>query len=348
MPKPVTPRRVLLRLLLAIVAIDLGVRAFSGVWAKYSPDDYALKVERCASQPRDVVIVGGSPVSEGVIPWPGVYALGLNGGTTSEFYHAVVHGCPTPPNLLVYGITASDLNDARHEPHGPGSLMTAGDVFDWAVRRPDSRGWVLRQYANYRLGDVSAVFRYRHGVRMWAALQAPDCCPDAAKEARELVATHDSLRSGDGYAPSAGYVHRRYDLAKAAGDPGPPFTFLNDYRTGSHLQYLHRLISWCEKSRTPLVLVDLPVTADLERQYPEAFREYRQLLSRVESDHRLMVIRAHRDLVGLTDTEFADNIHLNGAGAKRFSEWLRVELTRLRSPSDPADDRVRAQAGGRP
>ncbi len=38
----------------------------------------------------------------------------------------------------MYGITASDINDARHEPHGPAALMTAGDWLRWVrllVRR---------------------------------------------------------------------------------------------------------------------------------------------------------------------------------------------------------------------
>jgi hypothetical protein len=308
------------------------------------------------------VLVGGSPVSEGIIPaefagvrWDGSelrngYAVGLPGGTTSEFFHAVKLACPTPPKLLVYGITASDLNDARHEPHGPASLMTFGDVFDWAVSRTDSREWVVRQYAVARVSRAWSLFRHRHGVRMWAALQAdaisPGCCPEAVKEARELRDYADALRAGDGYAPAAGFVTRAYNYSKANSIPTPPFTFLDKYRTGSHLTCLHRLIDWCESRGTALVLVDMPVTADLEAKYPAAFVAYRALLADIEQSRGLTVIRAHRGAVGLTDAGFADLIHLNGVGAKLLSRWLRDRLDDIGRPTELRDDRVRAQAGG--
>jgi hypothetical protein len=351
-------RRPLLALL-ALLAIDLAVRATADVWDRHSPDDYAARVDGCRKQPRDLVFVGGSPVSEGIVPavfsgmrWDGrplgdVYAVGLPGGTTSEFYHALARGCPTPPRLVVYGITASDLNDARHEPHGPASLMSAGDVLAWAADRPDSRAWALRQYALARLSKAWAVYHRRHGLRMAAARLLPGVCPAAAKEADELVAYADALRTGDGYAPAAGFVTRSYEHSKANGIPTPPFNFLDRYRTGSHLRYLHRLIDWCDARWVPLVLVDMPVTADLEAQYPEAFAEYRRVLETVRRDRRLTVIRAHTSAVGLTDAGFADTIHLNGVGAAVLSNWLRPRLEAI-GETGVREPVARAQAEGRP
>jgi hypothetical protein len=338
-------------LLLALLGIDLLIRTTADTWDRHSPDDYAARVNGCRQQARDFVFVGGSPVSEGIIPdviagvcWNGRmldtgYALGLPGGTTSEFYHAVKHACPTPPTLLVYGITASDLNDSRHEPHGPASLMTVGDVASWAAARPDSREWVLRTFLREKAGQAWALYRYRHGIRMWAAIQAdavfPGSCPDTIREAAELRAYANALHSGNGYAPAAGFVTRRYDVVKAVNAPLPPFTFLDRYKTGSHLTYLHRLIGWAEDRGTALVLVDMPVTADLEAQHPAAFAEYRRLLAEIEQAG-LPVIRAHRDRVGITDAGFADTIHLNGVGAQRLSAWVRAQLEELGGDiSDP-------------
>src|SRR5206468_3127966 len=166
---------------------------------RHSPDDYVSRTAACAREPRDLVFVGGSPVAEGIDPdriaglnWNGkplasVYALGLSGGTTSDFYHAVLRGCRTPPRVLVYGITASDLNDSRHEPHGPYSLMTWGDLGRWVRLRPESGEWVVRHFAEARLGKASSLFRYRHGIRMWVATQAghafPGSCLDSLRVA---------------------------------------------------------------------------------------------------------------------------------------------------------------------
>jgi hypothetical protein len=350
-----------LRVLLAFVLLDLAVLATASVWERHSPDDYSARVEGCAKLRRDAVFVGGSTVSEGIVPkemiganWNGetlndIYAVGLPGGTTSEFFHAAKRACPQPPKLLVYGITASDLNDSRHEPHGPASLMTFGDTFDWAVSRSDSREWVVRQYLSARVSRASSLWRYRHGLRMAAVFQFeelfPGACSASAMEARELRNYADALRAGDGYAPAAASVEQRYDHVKEINGELPPFKFLDNYKTGSHRQYLYRLIRWTTDNRVSLVLVDMPVTADLEAKHTAAFAEYRKLLAEEEEERGLTVIRAHRDIVGITNAGFADTIHLNGVGATVLSRWLKGKLDEMGREGTTATPIVRAQAG---
>lgn len=331
-----------LLVLLAFVLIDVAVRCSADTWRRYAPDDYAEKVAGCAADHRrDFVLLGGSPVAEGLDPdrvagfrWAGDdlangYAVGLNGGTTSEFYHAVKLACPMPPKLLVYGITASDLNDARNEPHGPYSLMGWGDYAAWVRDRPESRGWVTRKFFASRLEQGWALYRYRYGIKLAAADAFPEVAPATAAEATGQRRTSDALRNGRGYVPLAGFENQRYDAVKAAGSSLPPFAFLNNYRTGGHLKYLHKLVAWCRDNGVSLVLLDMPVTADLEAQYPAAFAEYNRLLFEIEGEYGLTVVRAHRDAVGLEEAGFADTIHLNRQGAKVFSDWLRVRLHHL-------------------
>ena len=357
LPAPALPRaarraaaflgrnRVVVLFLLGLVATDWAVGRYAAVWDRHSPDDYAARVEGCRRRPQDLVFVGGSPVAEAVdpdvvagVPWAGrplahAYAVGLSGGTTSDFYHAVKLACPTPPRVLVYGITASDLNDSRHEPHGAYSLMGWADVAGWVRLRPDAAGWVTRHFLQGRLRAASHLYRYRHGMKMWAALEAdalaPGCCPEAAREADELRAYADALRSGRGYAPQRGFVARSYEQVRALGLAPKTFPYLDKYRTGSHLRYLHKLADWCADRGVALVLVDMPVTADLEAMYPAAFAEYRGRLAEVERGRGLTVVRAPREAVGLSDALFADLIHLNAAGARAFSGWLRVQLERV-------------------
>jgi len=246
-----------------LIAADFRHRTVRAGLAAALPDDYAMRVQGCAKEPRDLVFVGGSPVAEGIDPdrisGKSVYAMGLSGGTTSDFYHAVLRGCPTPPKMLVYGITASDINDSRHEPHGPYSLMTTGDVARWLKLRPESSEWVVRHYALAKIGQASNLFRYRHGIRMWAACEAderiPGSCPEAIREADELRERADRLQHGNGYAPARGYSVGNYAAVKAAGLAPKEFPYLVRYRTGSHLKYLHKLIDWCESGGVELVLM---------------------------------------------------------------------------------------------
>jgi len=75
-----------------------------------------------------------------------------------------------------------------------------------------------------------------------------------------------------------------------------------------------------------LILLDMPVTADLEAKYPQAVAEYQRLLAEFEASRSVPVIRANRESLVFTDADFADMIHLNGVGAKKLSAYLKDRL----------------------
>lgn len=346
---PTRKGRVLLWLLAFLVGLDFSILAFDSTWRRYSPDDYRLRVDGCARRPRDIVFAGGSPIAEGVDPeilgnisWHAeeigdYYNLGLSGGTTSDIYFGVRHACPVPPKVLVYGITASDLNDSRHEPHGVQSSMTWRDVRDWRTTRPEAGEWVLRHYAKGKLAKASALYQHRFGIRMWAAGEcedfAPGSCPESAAEAHRQLAIDTALRRGTGYAPTQWFANRRYDDMKQSGWAAPPFAYLSQYKTGSHLKYLHRLLDWAGANAIEVVLIDMPVTADLEARHPAEFAEYRRHLADVSRDRGVTVLAGTG--AGMNDGHFADLIHMNRAGTVRFCDWLRLELWRLGEPHQP-------------
>lgn len=340
-------RRFVVCLLFGLVCVDGLVWATRDRWRRHSPDDYRERLHSCRQRPRDLICLGGSPVSEGLdpiwlagltLPDGGVctspFNLGLPGGTTSEFWHALRHGAIWPPKLIVYGITASDLNDRRQEPHGAYSLMDWDDLASWVWARPDSAEFVTRHFLEARLGQSWQLFRYRDGLRMalaeWAEHCWPGTCPVAAEQSRSNRDYAARLRRGDGCAPNAGFRHRRYDQFKAAGGVVTNFGFLDGYRlTGGHSGYLHRILDYAHKHNAVVVLLDMPVTEDLERRYPQAFAQYRAWLDQVVQQRGVPILRGHRDCVGLGDAHFADLIHLNQHGADRLSAWLRDQLQAL-------------------
>ena len=336
--------RVFLYLLLGLVLMDVGVASFRRVWRAYDPDDYRDRVENCRAHPADLVVVGGSTVCEGVDPaaleglyWRGqilrrAYNLGLPGATMLEVWHAVRRGLPTPPRLLVYGITASDLNDSRLEAHGPRSLMTAADLADLARTSPQTALWCLKHYGREQMAGAWNLFYYRNGIRLWAADHLerlwPGLCPAAAAEAREGLRSSAAMRRPNGFAPQPVVQARRLDQLKANGWPGVPFRFLDNYRLGGHLHCLDRLLDWAADRGVDVVLVDMPVSQDLEeRLHPQEFARYRAALAAVEQRRGVRVLRAHRAAVGLTDADFGDLIHLNAQGTARLGAWLQRQLS---------------------
>jgi len=342
--------RVWLWFLAFLVAFDCSICAFDSTWKRYSPDDYRLRIDECAEHRRDIVFAGGSPVAEGVDPellgtiaWHTAdirdcYNIGLSGATTSDIYFGVRHACPVPPKVLVYGITASDLNDRRHEPHGVQSILTTSDLNDWRSTRPDAAEWATRHYAKGKLANASSLYRHRFGIRMWAAHHCeelrPGSCPESAAEADRQLEIDAALHRGTGYAPTRYFATRSYREMKQAGWVAPPFTYLDNFTTGSHLKYLHRLLDWAEENGVEVVLIDMPVTADLESRHPAEFAEYRRRLTEVSRSRGVTVLKGAE--ADLDDGHFADLIHMNRPGAVQFSHWLRGEIARLGEPHQPS------------
>jgi hypothetical protein len=338
--------RVILYLVLGLVLVECFVASYRPVWRAYDPNEYRERVKNCRRQAHDLVLIGGSPVAEGLDPtvlrglrWRGTplertYNLGLPGATTSEIWHAVEHGLPTPPRLLIYGITASDLNDARDEPQGPRSLMDLEDVAAWRRYRPERAIWCVRQVCWERLDRLWGLWHYRNGIRLWAADQVARLCPtafpEAAAEARRGLERSATLHREDGYAPDPDAQVRGLDQLKAAGTLGQPFHFLENYRLGGHLGYLHHLLDWAEQHQVAVILVDMPVSADLEeRMHPQEFATYRTALHDLQRQRGVEVLDASRTVLGLSDADFADLIHLNAHGAARLSAWLRLQLDEM-------------------
>jgi hypothetical protein len=334
---------VILYLLVGLATLDVLVLCHRPVWIAYDPDEYRERLDNCRRRPHDLLVVGGSPVAEGIdtsvlegltwqgLPLRGAFNLGLPGATTTETWHAARHGVTNPPRLLVYGVTASDLNDNRNEPEGPRFLMDADDVLAWVRHRPRSAEWCLRQVFWDRLARCWQLGYYRNGIRLWAADRVDRLCPGpfagAAAEARKGLRRGKDLAAEHGYAPDPDTQARRLDRMKGADhDHEPVFGFLKDYRLGEHLANLHRLLDWAGTQGTDVVLVDVPVSADLERRYPGEFQRYREALAEAGRAHAVRVLSATREAVGVGDEDFGDLIHLNATGAAKFSAWLRRQL----------------------
>jgi lysophospholipase L1-like esterase len=104
---------------------------------------------------------------------------------------------------------------------------------------------------------------------------------------------------------------------------------MDRYRVGAaYLASLDRLLAGAARQGVPVLIVDLPVSADLDdRLYPAQFAAYRTALADAAAARGVAVLHATRAAVGLTDADFSDLVHLNGEGAAKMSAWLRTAIT---------------------
>jgi hypothetical protein len=334
--------RVLFFFVAGLVAVDVGIGSERKLWNRYEPDEYRVKPSECVRHAHDAVLIGGSPVCEGFDPsmiagvsWQGqpltdVYNLGLSGATTTEIWHSVRHGIGVPPRLIVYGITASDLNDTRNEPHGPRSIMDVADLTEWVRLRPEAAQYGIHHFALGRAAHGWQLFRYRNAIRLWAANAVenawPDSFPDAAQEAHSELDYSAALHHEDGFAPRAQFRSRNLPEMIAEKRIPDRFQFLEKYHVGGHLRYLHKILDWTETNKVAVILVDMPVSEPLAKMHADAFAVYESTLAQIERDRGVCVLRATRSAVGLQDTDFADLIHVNASGATKLSTWLRRQL----------------------
>ncbi len=328
--------RVVACFLLGLALLDLGIAAFRDTWSAYAPHPYAYRFDACRRGRWDVVVIGGSPALYGLDPQVLAetgrgYNLALPLATTAEVYHAARHALQRPPRLVVYGICASDFKEDRVEPCGPEYLMDAADVVVWGRQRPEAAVWGLRKFTEGRLERAWQLFRYRHGIRRWAADRVagwwPDAFPETVAEARDGLARAEAWRDGHGFVSPPPGPLTCLDTLKQCGCVQTHLSYFENYHIANYLSYLYRILDWAERSRVQLVLVDMPVSADLEeKMVPRAFADFRACLAEVESRRGLRVLRPTRAGLGLTDADFADLVHLNAAGAARLSAWVRDRI----------------------
>jgi hypothetical protein len=335
----------LLCLVLGLLIVDAVVASQARRWREYDPVYYRERLRHARQGNWDFIIVGGSPAMAGIDPsvltgaaWRGRplesgYNLGLPLATTGEVRLSVEHGLRHPPRLLLYGITASDLNDDRVEPQGVRYLMGPRDVVHWAKRRPADTFWCIKQFMQERLGRAWHLYYYRDAIRLWAGERAerlwPGLCPTEADRAQAGLVRSALLRTGPGLiAPPPAAKTSRLDWLKTEDRTIPPVPFLEHFRLGGYLLELCGLMDWSENNDVPLILVDMPVPAELDDvRFPREFASYRAAIAQVCQQRQVPLLWATRQAVGLNDAHFSDLIHLNADGAARLSMWLREALS---------------------
>lgn len=266
-----------------------------------------MRMRRAVGGTGGVVFAGSSQMLDGVHPPTAAPALG------TRAYNAALHRGFLPlterwladvvlptlePRLVVLGLSVLDLNDnntAQHQQLRQFQRSTA--------RR---EGWrpLLRRAAHER----SAVVRHFVGRDPKVLLRDERVGPDG--EGTEFL-------RATGYRLSD--RKRDYIIDELLGD----------YTTGAPtMDQLHRVVTAVRSAGADVVLVEMPVTDEINALLPHGVADREQASAALCEAAARQDVRLVSDLRALADRKwFADCVHFLGVGMTRASALLRDALT---------------------
>ena len=261
-----------------------------------------------------VVLMGDSMMDAAGAP-----AALAGAGATSSIYNASIAGETLPtiaqwtekvvvprlhPKLVVLGFSSNELNPAALAPAtGLGAYNASR-----AVRAAEGTGSLVDR-ADAFLRRWSYLYRYRDDLRHPFALPATGAFNPSLNAAGEDLAFLDQSYL-EGTAAHARAVVEGVYAALAGFRVGP-----------QNVSLLSGLITWLRQRGTRVLLVVMPVTADLVRLLPHGPADYQSSLDAFRSV--AAGSGAQLSIPGIWPTSsFADPVHLNGAGTAAFTRFL--------------------------
>jgi hypothetical protein len=104
----------------------------------------------------------------------------------------------------------------------------------------------------------------------------------------------------------------------------------------TQIEFMARLLSFCEKESIPILLVNMPITQENIRILPGGiYHRYISDIQTLSTQYRARFVDMNLANT-FVHSDFADSVHVNGAGAIKFLEQLSKNLS-LRSTIASAD-----------
>jgi hypothetical protein len=312
-------------LLLAEVAVRVGKSSLATPSAWPAPElqkKYDQIVARAGSaQGTDVVLVGDSMMDAGGDP-----AALVAAGSAARVYNASVAGETLPtiaewtakvvvprlhPKVVVIGFSSNELSPAVLAP----SLGLSAYRHSRAVRDAEGTGGVIDR-ADGLLRRTSMLYRYRSVLRNPLSL--------GGTVAGSAGGIFDPKLTGDGQ--DLAFTGQQY-LAQGGVNQarlviGTIIATLEGFTVGKdNVAILQGLITNLRRQNIQVLLVAMPVTADLVSFHPAGAADYQRALASFGS-----IAQASGALLAVPGVwpinEFADPVHLNGAGTVHFTKYL--------------------------
>jgi lysophospholipase L1-like esterase len=265
-------------------------------------------------RPSDVVLVGDSMMDAAGDP----EELSADGAPAS-IYNASIAGETLPtiaqwtekvvvprlhPKVVVVGFSSNELN--------PASLAAASGIFAYdhsrAVRAAEGDGDIVDRGDAF-LRQWSYLYRYRTDLRH------PLGQPAAPAFDPALTASGEDLAFFDQHYLEGSALHVRQVIAGT-------IAALQGFRIGpQNVTILADLFTSLRKQGISVLFVVMPVTSDLVGFHPHGTADYQNAVTAFKAIADDTGAQASVPGIWPT-TDFADPVHLNGAGTALFSRYL--------------------------
>jgi hypothetical protein len=306
-------------LLLAEVAVRLGHSRLTTPSAWPAPELQKkfdqIQARAASGQSTDVVLVGDSMMDAAGDPG-GLAAAGSH----LSVYNASVAGETLPtiaewttkvvvprlhPKVVVVGFSSNELNPAVLAPaQGLGAYRHSR-----AARAAEGIGGVIDGVDAF-LRDHSLLYRYRTSLRHPLAK-----APAAVFDPKLSSGGQDLAFARQHYLQSGGITGARLVI-------GGVIASLKGFAIGpENVAILQDMLTSLRRQGIQVLLMAMPVTADLVSFHPAGIADYQRALTSFAA-----IAQGSGAQLGVPGvwpiSEFADPVHLNGAGTVHFSSYL--------------------------
>lgn len=310
-----------------------GVRAYRAFDAEVDELGAAPVSIVGSSRSREALLVPPLAEAWGLPAGPGGVANYSMAGSQAADVEVVVRrllGADPPPRLLVYGMSARQLQAGDDRLEGKGQFLWR--LSDWWRVRGElgsDADRLLPAALKNELAAQSVLFSFRGELvdalqdkdpgalpKAWARLWAPP-----STKAHPMRGTlppwqqgrnrNASRKVSDAHVKK--YVGTRFDI------PGWPDTW--------QVPHLRALVDVAQAAGVTVIFVEVPLNDRLRRQLPPGTEEgFRRVVREVAAAHGVRFLEA--DSLGLTfeDADYREQSHMNLRGAERFSRAVASAL----------------------
>lgn len=250
------------------------------------------------------------------------------------------------PQLIVLGLAPREfLDNSYPDPKQTASyelMSQLSPVHDWARHPLSAVDYVVQLLPPFALlneiGDSVKVkaFSFRYAIEQ----KGSEPVHALVATCRQMLLNSLPRQMQNQVRQTHEKPYRYMDMAAYNWSYNPP----NLHHMRRQIRFLDLFVELASKWNLPVVLVDMPITAENQALIePETLSFYKTVLREIAEKYKVTLVDAN-NLSGCTSADFLDSVHLNASGGHKCfnclvnaistNSLLRAKLCSLKKPSE--------------